>query len=388
MKTVFPIERFQHIRTPFYYYDEELLSATLDEIRKQVSDAPNYHVHYAIKANANPVILRQIAAAGLGADCVSGGEVERAVACGFNPSDIVFAGVGKSDDEISLALRIGISRFNVESIEELEIIQQIAAGMHRTAHVAFRLNPNIDAHTHEKITTGKAENKFGIPAPQVAQLLQAAQDMQHIQFEGLHFHLGSQITDLNVFKRLCQYINTLQDRLEQEGFVLPTLNVGGGLGISYEAPGEQPIPDFKGYFDVFKTCLHLRPQQELHFELGRSVVAQCGSLISRVLYVKKGDTRDFLILDTGFTELIRPAMYGALHKIENLSSSGVQSCVEYDVVGPICESSDVFATHYRLPLSHRGDFVALRSAGAYGEAMASTYNCRPLVRSYYSTVEE
>ena len=388
MKTVFPIERFQHIRTPFYYYDEELLSATLDEIRKQVSDAPNYHVHYAIKANANPVILRQISAAGLGADCVSGGEVERAVACGFNPSNIVFAGVGKSDDEISLALRIGISRFNVESIEELETIQQIAAGMHRTAHVAFRLNPNIDAHTHEKITTGKAENKFGIPATQVAQLLQAAQNMQHIQFEGLHFHLGSQITDLNVFKRLCQYINTLQDRLEQEGFALPTLNVGGGLGISYEAPDEQPIPDFKGYFDVFKTCLHLRPHQELHFELGRSVVAQCGSLISRVLYVKKGDTRDFLILDAGFTELIRPAMYGALHKIENLSSSGVQSCEEYDVVGPICESSDVFATHYRLPLSHRGDFVALRSAGAYGEAMASTYNCRPLVRSYYSTVEE
>lgn len=388
MKTFFPIERFQHIRTPFYYYDKELLDATLDEIKKQVSDVPGYHVHYAVKANANPVLLRQIAAAGLGADCVSGGEVERAVSCGFDASDIVFAGVGKSDDEIRLALRIGISRFNVESAEELEIIQHIAAAMRRTANVAFRLNPDIDAHTHEKITTGKAENKFGIPASQIVQLLQVAGKMENIRFDGLHFHLGSQITDHSVFERLCQYINTLQDSLEQEGIIVPTLNVGGGLGISYEAPDDQSIPDFKGYFNVFKTSLHLRPHQELHFELGRSVVAQCGSLISRVLYVKKGATRKFLILDAGFTELIRPAMYGALHKIENLSSPDNQSCEIYDIVGPICESSDVFATQYQLPPSRRGDFVALRSAGAYGETMASTYNCRPMVRSYYSDVEE
>lgn len=382
----FPVERFQHMATPFYYYDTKLLAATLSEIRTQVTDHPQFHVHYAIKANANPTILRQIARAGLGADCVSGGEILQAIAAGFDASGIVYAGVGKSDEEIKLALRVNISRFNVESVEELENIQQLAAAMGRTARVAFRINPNIDAHTHKKITTGIAENKFGIPANQLIPAILSTRQMSHVCFEGLHFHLGSQITDLRVFEQLCDYVNQLQDELEAQGITVPTINVGGGLGISYDVPDEYPIPDFKGYFQVFSSHLRLRPGQQLHFELGRSVVAQCGALISRVLYVKKGATRNFLILDAGFTELIRPAMYGALHAIENLSSQASEHSL-YDVVGPICESSDVFATQYELPVTRRNDLVALRSAGAYGEAMASTYNCRPLVKSYFDEPE-
>ncbi len=378
----FPVERFQHVATPFYYYDTDLLRATLAEVQAQIAAHPDFHVHYAVKANANPVLLRQIASAGFGADCVSGGEIQQAIASGFDPSGIVFAGVGKSDEEIRLALRVNIARFNVESLEELATIQQIASDMQRTAHIAFRVNPNIDAHTHQKITTGTDENKFGIPAGQLREAINEANSMSNLRFEGLHFHLGSQITDLSVFERLCVYINELQDLLENEGVALSTINVGGGLGIDYDTPAEHPIPDFGGYFHVFASGLRLRPGQQLHFELGRSIIAQCGTLVARVLYVKKGAERNFLILDAGFTDLIRPAMYGALHRIENLTSASVSEIL-YDVVGPICESSDVFATQYALPVSQRGDLVALLSAGAYGESMASTYNCRPLVKSYF-----
>lgn len=379
----FPLERFQQLDTPFYYYDTALLGDTLQALRNAVGDASAFHVHYAVKANANPRILRLIAEAGLGADCVSGGEVAAALAAGFPASKIVFAGVGKSDREILLGLDNGIACFNVESIPELEVINQLALARGKRAKVAFRINPDVDAHTHEKITTGLNENKFGISMNDMVEAIRMAEALSAIDFVGLHFHIGSQILQLDVYAALCERINELQDRLEMLGLPVGHINVGGGLGIDYEQPDAHPIPDFESYFDIFRRHLRLRPGQELHFELGRSVVAQCGSLIARALYVKKGHTKQFLIVDAGFTELIRPALYGAVHVMQNPSASACAPSEIYDVVGPICESSDVFGKDVQLPRSQRGDFIAFRSAGAYGEVMASCYNCRQLPRSYF-----
>lgn len=369
-----------NIRTPFYYYDSALLSRTLAAIRSAIADAPSFRVHYAIKACATPSVLSRISASGLGADCVSGGEIVRAVEQGFNPSDIVFAGVGKSDWEIREALKYGIGAFNVESLEELEVINSLALEMGKVAPVALRINPNVDAHTHEKITTGLNENKFGIAAEEMLPTIRRAQTMKGVCFVGLHFHIGSQITTFEPFEALCHRINALTDVLRREGISVRTLNVGGGLGIDYEHPEVHPVPDFEGYFSVFKRLIHLEPGQELHFELGRAVVAQCGNLVTRVLYVKKGVAKRFVIVDAGMTDLVRPAMYGSFHKPENLSAAARHETREetYDIVGPICESSDVFVKGYTMPYTQRGDIVVFRSAGAYGEIMASQYNCRPL----------
>ncbi len=369
-----------NIRTPFYYYDSALLSRTLAAIRSAIADAPSFRVHYAIKACATSSVLSRISASGLGADCVSGGEIVRAVEQGFSPSDIVFAGVGKSEWEIREALKYGIGAFNVESLEELEVINSLALEMGKVAPVALRINPNVDAHTHEKITTGLNENKFGIAAEEMLPTIRRAQTMKGVRFVGLHFHIGSQITTFEPFEALCHRINALTDVLRREGISVRTLNVGGGLGIDYEHPEVHPVPDFEGYFSVFKRLIHLEPGQELHFELGRAVVAQCGNLVTRVLYVKKGVAKRFVIVDAGMTDLVRPAMYGSFHKPENLSAAARHETREetYDIVGPICESSDVFVKGYTMPYTQRGDIVIFRSAGAYGEIMASQYNCRPL----------
>lgn len=384
MTTAFPLSRFEGLRTPFYYYDTALLAQTLDTIAECLAPHPNFHVHYAVKANANPTILKQIARAGLGADCVSGGEIKAAAAAGIAPHQIVFAGVGKSDEEIRTALTTGIACFNVESLPELEVINQLAAEAGVTARVAFRINPNVDAHTHAKITTGLNENKFGLALEDTLTAIHRAAKLSNVCYTGLHFHIGSQILDLSVYEALCHRINELQDQLEAAGVTTDNINVGGGLGIDYADPVGHPIPAFADYFSLFAHHLNLRPGQQLHFELGRSVVAQCGTLISRVLYVKHGHTKRFLIVDAGFTELLRPAMYGAHHFTQNLSAAADAPVETYDVVGPICESSDVFSTDERLPQSHRGDFIAFRSAGAYGESMASCYNCRPLPASVFS----
>lgn len=380
----FPIQQFEKLDTPFYYYDMALLQQTLNAIRHCIGEHANYHVHYAVKANANLPILQAIARAGLGADCVSGGEVEAAYQAGFNPQRIVFAGVGKSDREIRSALRLGIGCFNVESLPELEVISQLAVEVGSKADIAFRVNPNVDAHTHAKITTGLNENKFGIDADDLLQAIACAQKLPGINYSGLHFHIGSQILHFEVYKHLCRRINELQDKLEQAGIRTAHINVGGGLGIDYRQPDAHPIPDFETYFSIFSNHLQLRSHQQLHFELGRSVVGQCGSLVARTLYVKRGHTKQFLILDAGFTELIRPAMYGAHHVIQNLSVRPDAPTETYDVVGPICESTDVFSTGDVLPSTRRGDLITLRSAGAYGEVMASTYNCRKLPKAYYS----
>lgn len=378
----FPIESFRNIKTPFYYYDTALLRQTIKTITDEVAKHEGYHIHYAVKACANPKVLRIIADSGLGADCVSGGEIQACIDAGFPANTIVYAGVGKADWEIELGLNVGIQYFNVESVAELEVIEEIAARMNKTANVSFRINPDVGAHTHANITTGLSENKFGIAMQDMERVILMAKEMPHIEFVGLHFHIGSQILEMDDFQALALRINELQDRLEKNGIgPVKNINVGGGLGIDYQDPDVHPIPGFGKFFDTYAQNLKLRPGQQLHFELGRSIVGQCGSLIAKCLYVKQATHRQFVILDAGMTDLIRPALYDAHHHIENLTSQEANT-QSYDVVGPICESSDVFQRDCTLPVTHRGDLIALRSAGAYGEIMASQYNCRPLPIGY------
>lgn len=378
---MFPIEEFQKQRTPFYYYDTELLRQTLEQIR--LCTDPHMHVHYAVKACANPKVLAIIAQEGFGADCVSGGEIHAALNAGFPAQKIVYAGVGKSDWEIELGLDADIFAFNVESVPELEIINQLAIKNNKKARVAFRINPNVGAHTHANITTGLAENKFGIDMQDMESVIAMTSKMEGVEFIGLHFHIGSQILDMEDFVALSHRINEIQDRLEKAGIpTISNINVGGGLGIDYKLPDTNSIPDFQSYFSTYRKHLNMRPGQQLHFELGRAIVAQCGTLISRVLYIKSNPIKNFCIVDAGMTDLIRPALYGSYHHIENLTAEDQQDYVTYDVVGPICESSDVFIKNYGMPRSRRGDLIAFRSAGAYGEIMASSYNCRTLPQGY------
>lgn len=380
MKGNFPIEKFKQKETPFYYYDTALLRQTLRTINDEAGKHENFCVHYAVKANANPKILGIIAQSGLGADCVSGGEIRNAVMAGFPADKIVYAGVGKSDWEIQLGLDLGIAAFNVESIPELEVINELAEKSNTVARVAFRINPNVGAHTHANITTGLAENKFGISMRDMEEVIAHAESLKNVKFTGLHFHIGSQILEMGDFQALCNRINDLQNQLECHHIQVDSINVGGGLGVDYQHPNRIPVPDFKAYFDTYARFLKLRPSQTCHFELGRAVVAQMGSLITKTLYIKQGDFKQFAIVDAGMTDLIRPALYQAYHKIENISSE--EPLETYDVVGPICESSDVFVKAIDLNKAHRGDLMAIRSAGAYGEIMASQYNCRKLPQGY------
>lgn len=378
---MFPIEEFKKLRTPFYYYDTNLLRQTLKEISVNMDSC--MHVHYAVKACANPKVLAIIAEEGFGADCVSGGEIKAALQAGFPADKIVYAGVGKSDWEIELGLDADIFAFNVESIPELEIINQLATLKGKKARIALRINPNVGAHTHANITTGLAENKFGIDMQDMEHVISVANGMEAIEFIGLHFHIGSQILEMEDFTALSRRVNEIQDRLEAAGIsTVSDINVGGGLGIDYQHPDHNLIPDFTSYFNTYRKKLRLRPGQKLHFELGRAIVGQCGTLLARVLYIKSNPIKNFCIVDAGMTDLIRPALYDAYHHIENLTAETPNDFVTYDVVGPICESSDVFIKNYGMPRTKRGDLIAFRSAGAYGEIMASGYNCRTLPQGY------
>ena len=379
VKANYPVDKLGALQTPFYYYDLNVLRATLDEINQHKG---SFKVHYAMKANVNAQVLATIKNAGLGADCVSGGEVQAALDAGIPASEVVFAGVGKADWEINLGLDNDIFCFNVESVPELEVIDELAAAKGKKARVALRINPNVSANTHHYITTGLNENKFGINLSELDKVTDLVKTLRNIDLVGIHFHIGSQITDMTPFQDLCVKVNEIQEHFESRGVALMHINVGGGLGVNYEHPNHFPVPDFAAYFKIFREHLTLRPGQTLHFELGRAVVAQCGSLISKVLYVKEGTSKKFAILDAGFTELIRPALYQAYHRIENLSSAQAEEA--YDVVGPICESSDTFAKDYVMNATKRGDIIALRSAGAYGEIMASQYNLRKLPKAYTS----
>ncbi|QJX48013.1 diaminopimelate decarboxylase [Hymenobacter taeanensis] len=371
---------FKSQPTPFYYYDLALLDQTLAALTAAARPG-NFQVHYALKANSNLPILQRIQQAGLGADCVSGGEVQRALEAGFAPNHVVFAGVGKSDAEINRALAADIFCFNAESVPELQVLNELAAAQGRTARVALRINPNVDAHTHAYITTGLEANKFGISLSDLAGVVDGLDSLPNVELIGLHAHIGSQITELHVFANLSRKLNELQTWLEDRGHQLPHLNVGGGLGIDYQHPDTNPIPDFGAYFGMFEQHLVRRPSQQVHVELGRAVVAQAGTLVSRVLYVKESQQTRFAILDAGMTELIRPALYGSHHHIENISSQ--LPALAYDVVGPICESSDTFAKAVQLAETRRGDLVAIRSAGAYGEVMSSSYNLREKAEALY-----
>jgi diaminopimelate decarboxylase len=366
------------------------LQKTIEAIK---NTAPShYHIYYALKANPHPKILKLIKTANFGADCVSGNEVKRAVECGFKPNEIVFAGVGKNDKEINYALEKNIFCFNVESVQELQIINELAKTKNITAKVALRINPNVDADTHKYITTGLEENKFGINPIELDDVLNELINLSNIDLIGLHFHIGSQIQDLTPFKNLCLRVNEINNWFISKGYQLPHINLGGGLGINYQEPDTHAIVDFESFFNVFKQFLQLQPQQHIHFELGRCIVAQCGSLISRVLYIKNGINTNFAILDAGITELIRPALYHAYHKIENITANSLNSISsqnsisknKYDVVGPICESSDYFGKAVSLPDTKRGDLIAIRSTGAYGEVMSSRYNLRDDVKSVFN----
>lgn len=371
----------QNHPTPYYCYNLHLLNETLKTVLEE-SGKYNYHVHYAIKANANPELLQLISQKGLGADCVSGNEISRALECGFPAGKIVYAGVGKSDWEIELALHHDIFCFNCESLPEILVINELAAHLGKEARIALRINPNVDAHTHHYITTGIEENKFGIYLYALDHVLNEIKNLKNIQLIGLHFHIGSQITDMTVFRGLCLRANEIQQKLKDQGLILPHINFGGGLGIDYQEPTLHPIANFKDYFATFSQFFEPEGHQQIHFELGRSIVAQCGSLISKVLYVKEGRNRKFAVLDAGMNDLLRPALYQAFHKIENISSEKPEE--KYDVVGPICESADCFGKDVTLPATQRGDMILIHSCGAYGETMASQYNLRNLAPSFFS----
>lgn len=380
------IERFKSTPTPFYYYDLNVLEKTLNEIAKE-ADQYNYHVHYALKANSNDEILKLIVAKGLGADCVSGNEILKAKTLGFASDDIAFAGVGKTDEEINIGLDHDIFCFNCESLPEIEVINELAQKKGKIANIALRINPNVNANTHHYITTGLEENKFGINIWELEDVVKALEHCNNLNLVGLHFHIGSQINDMAVFKSLCLRVNEIQEWFYERKIIVEHINVGGGLGVDYEDPDGNLIPDFKNYFKVFNDFLETRPSQQVHFELGRSVVAQCGSLIAKVIYVKKGMNTNFAILDAGMTELLRPALYQAYHKIEPLTWSSDEKN-RYDVVGPICESSDCFGKALMLPELKRNNLVAIRTTGAYGEVMANNYNLRKTAMAQYQFKEE
>lgn len=382
MFTIQELQLFKEQVTPFYYYNMELLQQTLESLN-EASKKYKYHVHYAFKANTNDEILKLIQSYGLGADCVSGNEVSKAIATHFPSSKIAFAGVGKSDEEINTALDHDIFCFNCESLPEMEVINELAEKKNKIASIALRINPNVNAQTHHYITTGLEENKFGINRWELEDVLLRLKDLKHLKLIGLHFHIGSQITDLSAFKSLCLRVNEIQQWFYSNHIIVDHINVGGGLGIDYDNPDENAIPDFQSFFQLFHEFLELRPKQELHFELGRAITAQCGSLISKVLYIKKGIKTNFAIIDAGMTELIRPALYQAYHKVENITTFEAET-EKYDIVGPICESSDCFGKAMLLPLSKRGDLLAIRSTGAYGEVLSSSYNLRNKAKSIYS----
>ncbi|MFA5497052.1 MAG: diaminopimelate decarboxylase [Bacteroidales bacterium] len=376
------VNAFKRLETPFYFYDLDILDQTL-RLYTKITRKYGYHAHYAMKANANPQILEIIHRAGLGADCVSGNEVQLALDLGFDPDTIVFAGVGKTDKEIKMSLQGGIFSFNCESVQEIQVINDLAAQMGKTAGISLRLNPDLDAQTIKQITTGRSKDKFGISGKDLTEALKVVNDCPHVKLLGIHIHIGSQITDMDVFVKLCEKMNTFQKWFEQRNVNLEHINMGGGVAIDYENPLGNPISPFETYFETIHNNLEVRKGQKVHFEPGRSLVAQAGFLISSVLYVKKGQGKEFVILDAGMNDLIRPALYQAKHVMYNITSKSKRKKT-YDVVGPVCESSDRFDEFAKLPITERGDLVAICSAGAYGQVMSMRYNQKELAQAYYS----
>ncbi len=364
---------FTRIKTPIYCYDLDLLEKTVSLASKE-AERYGFIIHYAIKANHNPVIASAIKKHGLGVDCVSGNEICKSLEYGFLNSGIVFAGVGKTDEEIKIALSNNIFCLNCESFEELGIIEEIAQKCGKVAPIAIRVNPSVEAETHRNITTGMDENKFGVSLPHLQAALDFCAGSEYLEFIGLHFHIGSQITTLEPYRKLCERVNRIWYEFDISGHGGRILNLGGGYGIDYIDPEQNSIPDFSSFFALFSENLGLPSGIEVHFELGRSMVGQCGRILSRVLFTKQGIGKKFVITDAGMTELMRPSLYQAQHKIINISSAGPPEL--YDVVGPVCESTDVFLRDTVLPFTKRGDFIQILSCGAYAESMTLNFNLR------------
>ncbi|MBQ4127663.1 MAG: diaminopimelate decarboxylase [Alistipes sp.] len=375
--------QLKELETPFYLYDINLLRQTLESVVYE-SNKYNYKVHYAIKANNDDYLLSIIREYGLGIDCASGNEVRKAIESGFAPETIVYAGVGKRDKEIRYAIEQGILAINCESIEELQVINQIAGEMGRRPSIGLRINPDIDPKTNRCIDTGQADSKFGISYEEIIENIDTIKALENIEIIGIHIHIGSQIRELHVFENMCNKANAIVEKLESLlGFQFRIVDVGGGLGINYDVPENEPIPNFASLFAIVHEYLNVG-EREVHFEFGRSIVGECGELIASVLFNKTTATgRRLLIIDASMTELIRPMLYGSYHNIENITSQE-ESFKKYTVVGTACESTDVFDENISLRKSKRGDLLAIKSAGAYGRSMASEYNMHELPRAVYS----
>ncbi|MBT8041460.1 MAG: diaminopimelate decarboxylase [Gammaproteobacteria bacterium] len=361
--------------TPVYCYSADTLRERYGRYQRHFS-SNDALVCYAVKANSNQAVIGLLGALGAGADVVSGGEMKRALQAGIPAERIVFSGVAKTEDEMRAALEAGILQFNVESEQELERLNGVAVSLGRRAPVAFRVNPDIDAHTHEKITTGRSINKFGIVSDRVSGVYARAASLPGIRVQGIATHIGSQLTELEPFEKAFRYHAELAERLRAAGHDITVLDVGGGLGIDYRDGSARPPPlsDLAALAHEVLDPLGCR----ILVEPGRSIVGEAGVLVSRVVYVKTGGSVRFLVLDAGMNDLLRPSLYDAHHEIEPVceSDTGRVTC---DVVGPICETGDTFARGIELPRLEAGDLVAIRNAGAYGAVMASTYNTRPLV---------
>ena len=376
------VEKLRNYETPFYFYDMDLLRQTLDSVVWAASKY-NFKMHYAIKANYDPRILQVIREYGLGIDCASGNEVRCAIEAGFDPKSIVYAGVGKRDKELRYAIEQGIFSINCESLQELEVIDGIAAGMGKVVDCGLRVNPDIDPKTNHCIDTGQADSKFGISYEKVLEQAEWIQSLKHVNIKGMHLHIGSQIRELHVFQYLCDKVNVITDNLVRKGFKLDFVDVGGGLGINYDMPENEPVPNFASVFAIINGNLKVG-NREIHFEFGRSIVGECGELITSVLYRKDTATgRRLVIVDASMTELIRPMLYGSYHDIENLTSTSEKK-EKYAIVGTACESTDVFNESVTLPKTVRGDILTIKSAGAYGMSMASRYNQHDLPGAVYS----
>jgi len=365
------------VGTPFYVYSTATLLRHFQAFDEAL-EGTDHLVCYAMKANSNQAVLRTLAQAGAGMDVVSEGEYLRARAAGVPGDKIVFSGVGKTAREIRVALEGGIRQFNVESEPEMEVLNAVAVELGKVAPITVRVNPDVDAKTHAKIATGKSENKFGIPIARAREVYAMAAAMKGLEVIGIDVHIGSQLTDLAPFEQAYQKVAELTEQLRNDGHVIKRLDLGGGLGIPYETSNQAPpLPRDYGAM-VQRTLGHL--ECEIEIEPGRLIAGNAGLMVSKVIYVKSGEGRDFLILDGAMNDLVRPAMYDAHHDIVPVVETGVGVEKQpYDIVGPVCESGDTFAKQRQMAPMKAGDLVAFRSAGAYGAVMASEYNSRALI---------
>lgn len=362
------------IQTPFYAYSANAIRERISGLRSAFHGL-DLRICYAVKANSNIAILQLMAQQGVGADIVSLGEMQRSLKAGIPAACIVFSGVGKTGEEIGAALDAGVWRFNVESADELALLQRIASARGVTARAAVRMNPDVDAQTHAKISTGKAENKFGVSIDEARGWFAAAASMSHVRLDGLHAHIGSQILSLDPFREALRRVDDFRRELEEAGHCIASVDIGGGMGVAYRRGVDRPIPieDYAALvretFADFGGTLVLEP--------GRYLVAEAGVLLTRAIRVKHGADRSFLVVDAAMNDLLRPSLYDAWHEIVPLHDRS--GAARYDVVGPVCETGDTFARDRALPTCEAGDLLLIGAAGAYGASMASTYNSRPLI---------